>query len=457
METHPKPDEILRLLQSLAAPKDQRLMAHVLSCADCRRLGLADLGRSTAVADRPPERLAQVVPHPRSAGVAVDPVDAAIARAAGSLRLRQASQEMDEAPQLLARLTRHRPRRWKLVFGNQQRFRTLGLAQEILRRAFEDCYEDPRWAVEEAEAGLALLDLLDPAAYGGRLLDDCRARAWSYIGTGHRLCGEFVEAEAAFGRAGELLAGSSDQVELAGYLYLLALLRKDRRQFDRALPLFEGARRLYEEVGDDGKVARVLTALGNHHLERGDAEEALPVLLDALARVDEEHDPRGALFARGNVALCLAELGEFEEARRLFDQCRAGYARFDDRFTRLRAGWLEGKIAAGLTEDRAAEKLLGAARGGFAEAGLAYSSALVALDLAVLLARQGRGAELKALAAEMTAVFVSREVPAEVMAALALFRRAVEQERISDELVAGVARHLRRAQAGGESPFSGQR
>ena len=107
----------------------------------------------------------------------------------------------------------------------------------------------------------------------------------------------------------------------------------------------------------------------------------------------------------------------------------------------------------GLSQLGRAEALFLAARDGFLAEGIPYETALVSLDLALLYAGQGRTAELKRLAAGMVPIFASRQIHREALAALVFFRRAVEAERASVEMVAEVAQYLRRAQHAPELRF----
>lgn len=86
-----------------------------------------------------------------------------------------------------------------------------------------------------------------------------------------------------------------------------------------------------------------------------------------------------------------------------------------------------------------------AARDGFLAEGIPYDTALVALELALLYAEQGRSAELKRLAAELVPVFASGQIHREALAALAFFRQAVEAERAEVEVAARVEEYLRKA------------
>jgi len=121
--------------------------------------------------------------------------------------------------------------------------------------------------------------------------------------------------------------------------------------------------------------------------------------------------------------------------RELFDRAVGDW-------TTLRRRWLEGRVAAGLGEDGAAEELFVAVRRGFLERGEGFNAALVSLDLAALYAATGRAAEVRRLAAEMGTVFASRHVGREAVAALALFQQAVAAETIDREVIQALRRQL---------------
>jgi hypothetical protein len=73
-------------------------------------------------------------------------------------------------------------------------------------------------------------------------------------------------------------------------------------------------------------------------------------------------------------------------------------------------------------------------RAAFADRGIAYDTALVTLELAVLYLEQGRTADVKALASETAWIFQAQGVGRELVATLRLFCEAAEQERVSVEL-----------------------
>jgi len=76
---------------------------------------------------------------------------------------------------------------------------------------------------------------------------------------------------------------------------------------------------------------------------------------------------------------------------------------------------------------------------------MSYDVALALLEEAVLLLNEGRTAEVKALAGELTTVFESKGVHREALAALRLFQEAAEREAATAELARPVLGYLFRA------------
>lgn len=73
-----------------------------------------------------------------------------------------------------------------------------------------------------------------------------------------------------------------------------------------------------------------------------------------------------------------------------------------------------------------------------------YNAALVALQLAPLLARQGRTEELKRLSAELVAAFEPRAIHREATGRVPPLQRACDEERATAEMIFRLAALLRR-------------
>ena len=94
-------------------------------------------------------------------------------------------------------------------------------------------------------------------------------------------------------------------------------------------------------------------------------------------------------------------------------------------------------------------------RAAFAKKDIRYDEAQAGIELAGLYLEQGRTADVKRLALQMEPVFRTKGVHAEARKALLLFRRAVELETVTVELVRRLAAYLRQAQDDPELGFEG--
>jgi hypothetical protein len=112
----------------------------------------------------------------------------------------------------------------------------------------------------------------------------------------------------------------------------------------------------------------------------------------------------------------------------------------------LRLHWLEGQIGAGSGRFEEARLTLSRVRAEFAALGIAYDTALVTLELAVLLLERGYVEEVKSLARQITPIFRSQGVHHEALAAIKLFCDVVEEDSISLEMARKVVKYLYRAQ-----------
>jgi hypothetical protein len=173
------------------------------------------------------------------------------------------------------------------------------------------------------------------------------------------------------------------------------------------------------------------------HRDEGEPLLALPLLQEALHRIDGELEPRRLLLAQHTLADCLAAAGRFMEARGTLVRARPLYRRQPDTWMQSHLRWLRGRIALGFDQPAEAEAELLGARAGFLTLGSRFEAALAALDLAVLYARQERAADLKNLAGEAAGAFAACGLAGEMRearAAMAFYRQAEEIEGAYQEL-----------------------
>jgi len=447
MKIHPHGLMLEELVISLSR-RDRALVEHVTGCQECRRRLGWMLGHPPGPLAR---KLAQILPWPADEGG----YDAALASAERAVQVRQLAldHERAEAPVLLDELTGQPAERRGIMVRHQRRFRNWALADLLIERSRERCFQDPADSEELARLGLGVTAVLDAGEHGAERIADLQARAWGRIGNSLRVRADLAAAAAAFETAFDYLQrGTGESLERADLLDLKASLLRDQRRFEEAMRLLRRALHIFLAAEERRRAAKTLVKMSTLHEHTG-PEQAIPVLVQALELLDRDRDPRLYLNAQHNLITNLAEAGRFMEAQRLMIQARPLYARFPDRWMRHRRTWAEGKIARGLGQSGDAEAHLLAARDGFFAVEAPYEGALAALDLASLYAQQGRTAELKRLAEETLPIFASLRIHREALAALTLWHRAVLAEKAGGELAAEVAAYLKRARIDPELRF----
>jgi len=357
------------------------------------------------------------------------------------------STQREQAPGLLRELDQHPLERQRILIRNKARFQNLPLAELLLERAWQRGFDDPIEAEAVAELAGAVLDCIEPAFFSSEVLNDLRGRCWAYRGNFRRIASDFRGAEAAFQQAERLQAeGSGDLLEQARLFGLRATFCRDRVLLKEAREFLNKAVKIYFATEESHLAGRSLIELGVLSMKEGSDDEAVKLLERGLQEIDAEQEPRLILVARFNLVRCLANQGRYEEAMALLPQVRRLAAERASRFDLVRLRWLEGKILLGLGHESRAEAAFLEVRKGFVEQGVAYDAAGVNFDLAALYLRQGRPTELKQLAVEMLPILQSRSVHQEAIAALLLFRRAVEMENLTLRMIEEVSEVVRRSQ-----------
>jgi hypothetical protein len=148
----------------------------------------------------------------------------------------------------------------------------------------------------------------------------------------------------------------------------------------------------------------------------------------------------------------LTKAGRYSEAVPLLPGVQALSEAHGSQLDRIRLRWVEARVAAGTGDGERARRILGEVRRGFLERGIVYDAALASLELATLWIEEGRTAEVRALAAEMVAVFRAQKVAREALAALLTFEAATARETATVSLVREISARLERARRGSSDP-----
>jgi tetratricopeptide (TPR) repeat protein len=362
-------------------------------------------------------------------------------------RARALHQERAEAPALLAELLAVQPEKRKLLLANSSRFQTWGVYELLLERSW-NIRAARRESEELAWLAIELSAHLDSAYYTPELIEDLLSRAWSYVANLRRLATDFLGAEQAFGCAYlHLKKGTHEALERAVFLDLKASLRCYQRRFPEAIRLLHRCVSIFLRQGDEHLAGKSLVNLAAVHYIAGEPEAAANMTRDSLRLIDPAQDERLLLCAWSILINAHIDMGRFIEARGLYRKARTLYQKFDDAYWGGRRLWAKAKIERGLGQNEPSEALFLAARDRFVADGLPFEAGMVSLDLALLYVHQERNVELKQLAIETLPIFTSLQIHREAMAAFIFLKQAVEAERVSVEVVAGIADFLKRAVA----------
>ena len=300
--------------------------------------------------------------------------------------------------------------------------RELPRLQALLEAAAAFRHEDPQAMLRFAKLARYAANRLRMRDYGRQPVADLRALAWAELASAFRVCNELVLADRAINRAIYWCRrGSRSDLLLARVANLLASLLAYQRRFPEGLELLTRVGRIHAEAGDRHLAGRALVKQANLTSWSGDPRKALSLMLRGFKLLDPAREPQLPVVALWNMLTFLTDMGHFRAARRLLWRSRMIVAGVIDPH---RVRWVEGQIYAGLSDFPRAEAALREARAGFAEHDQPYPAALVGLDLATLLARQGRYREVFDLAQEMIATFRSLRIAREAVAALLVMQQA---------------------------------
>jgi tetratricopeptide (TPR) repeat protein len=446
MENHPHPTLLSRFGRGrLQRRRNREIVRHLLTdCEDCRRVTSELLPPASA------SGLEEGSAPARRSGRPPAEYGAAFAGAWHEVERRQAelSAERVASNELLRELLEEpEPRRSERA-STEPRFHTWAFCALLLDTAREWGFQDPTQALKLSLLGVAVVEHVAGTVYGELRVRDLKARAVAVLGNAERILCDFSAAEKSFSRAERLLkSGTGDPVEKAHILLLKASLRGNQQRFRDAFQLLDRVMSLANRCGDPHLCGKAMITRGFLLGLANNPEAAIRHLTEGLQRVDPETDPRLVIVAQHNLTLYLAEGGRYTEALRLLENARPRYHQVGDQMSLLRLRWLEGKIASALGHFSEAEIFLRGVQRELIERELGYDAALLSLDLATIYARQGRSSEMRRLAEEMLPIFKSRDIHREALAALFVFQKAAEMERVTLGLIRDVTGYLKESRA----------
>lgn len=369
-------------------------------------------------------------------------------------RERSVEEERGQAESLLEELEAHPQNRRLMLVNNSGRFHNFFLAELILNRSVDLGFQDPKRAIEHARLAVTVAERLSERRYGAALVNDIRARSWGALANVLRVGSDLVGAGEALQKAVEHLElGSGDPLEEARLLRWRANYLIARRELKAAVRLFDRGIALLRRVQDYHEMGRMLADKGVALCTAGDFEGAIRATEAALEHIDAGRAPRSVLAAKHNLSLYLHRNGDVERAMSLLQEILPVYASQNEPIVLLKLRWLEGRLAQTQRQFRRAEEAFREVQKGFIEHEIPYDAAAVSFDLAAILLEEGRLDELRELASEILGIFDALRIPRETIAALELFQRAVEGQRISVSWITELAAYVERSQSRPGQPF----
>ncbi len=312
--------------------------------------------------------------------------------------------------------------------------------EALLQRAWGARHGDP-----EEMRRTARQAVLAAGGLSGR--PELLSRAWALYGNACRIAGDLTEAQEALDRAAEILGSEGGSPEDRALLYeLQASLESARGNHDLALAALDAAFALHQERGDGHMAGRALIIKGLYTGWAGRSREAFRITQRGLGMVDEAREPELVLAAIHNQIWFLVESGRLREARSLLGARRDELA--TDEAQRLDLLWLEGRIRAGLRDERRALADLEAVEQGFAAAGRRFQAANVKLDQAAIQLRLGDSARALGLVRAAEEAFLQLEISQSTRMALAFLRQRLAQRALPAPVVLRLADIIRRGQRG---------
>lgn len=390
---------------------------------------------------------------------------ASILRAESELLRREAllAAERAEAPARVRELLLHPPARRRILVAERPRFRTYAVAEHLLDTCRRTWSDDPAHAESLAQLAAAVADAMDAAPppapdtvpiaaepTPSPVLHTLRAQAWSYIANCRRIRSDLRAVPEAFRTARHHLAqGTGAPEDEVALLDLEASYLIDQRRLDEAERTLERVIEVYGEDEQWHMQGRAMVNLARLRREQGRPGDAVPLLREAMDRLDLSREPHLELAVYKNLALWLAEAGRAEEAQALLPKVRRIARKSASRLEWLRFLWAQGVIYHHLGRHELAAQAIQQARDGLLRERIGIDAALATLYLALVYLDAGDTCRAAALAEDLVPIFALGDLRGEALAALSVVRRAMEEQALTRRIVEEAVARLRRVHGGG--------
>lgn len=356
------------------------------------------------------------------------------------LRAEKVRQAREKAKELCRTLLGAQKKMRRLYIGRGKEYRTWEVAERLSELSTKAARRSAWLALEIAQLAYRVaVRVPGEEKWRARVRGFCLA----FVANAWRILGKLKKAERLFQRALQLWEQGWDPDRIFPEWRLpdlQASLRRDQRRFPEALELHQRA----QAAAPRAAWGRILLNKASTLDQMFEAEEALQALREAAPLIEEVKDPwlREGLGYLMCVNLC--HLDRYREAK---EWLRVAWP-IDPRDERamIRARCLSGRVDAGLGQIAPALESFRAVRQYYEREKNAYYYALTSLEEAIQRLNLGQYAVVQEMVdKDMAWVFHDAGIHREAMAALKLFREAVEGERATGVLARRVHDYLVRA------------
>jgi len=327
------------------------------------------------------------------------------------------------------------------------------LVQALVERSQTQRYDNPAEMVRLAQLAANLAGELKLEGFDKKRVTDLRFLTLTELANAHRVADSLAAARVSINEALALFGQVSEDPLKARFFVVQADVFGAQRVYDSVIDTLNNTRVIYERHGEDHLAGRTLIKKALYLGYSGEPEEAIRLLHEGIAGVDEKREPTLVASAFQNLCQWLADSGRFSEARAALWEVRKRRHFLAGSVDDLKIHWLEGQISAGLDELESAEQHLLPAKRGFAAARLGYKEALTGVELGMVRLRMKRFDEAEQDILAALDVFEALSISYELKRAVLLLRLAIHEKVATVAFVERFVTFLRRKEYGQSSTF----
>ena len=302
-------------------------------------------------------------------------------------------------------------------------WRTLGVVRELVTAADGLLEQDPVKSRELAQMAVTVAGMIASDRYPAPVFAQAEAEAWRMVGTAHRYLSAFDAALRAFDAAERSLnrAGSfAHERAVLDFARAIAFSAMNRQE--DAIRALTNAGKVFEEYGDERRLAQCTVVRGMTHHRRAEYKQARISFEDALRRVRNLDDLHTLAAVHMNLGNTLGHLGELSAAAGHLQQAHDLLVALELPLEIARADLVLARILLRQSEYDKAKPILESVRERFLERAMIEEAGHAALDLVEIHIAHNERPEAIALTETIIGQFTEAGLSNHALTALAYLR-----------------------------------